>query len=246
MRLKLVVSYDGRPYHGWQSQPSGRGVQDLIEKAMLSVCGRKVILHGAGRTDAGVHALGQVAHADFPESVPASLTLQRALNACLPDTIRILKVVPCPTDFHSRFSARGKIYRYEIFNHEVLPPLLHGRCWQFKWKIDRDKLAEALEHFAGTHDFRGFAASRKKPLEDAVRTIESIRLTGRPGGLLRVTFQGDGFLYKMVRLMVGQSMRVAAGREPMEKIPYILQHPLVARAETVAPAWGLYLVKVYY
>src|SRR4051812_24029146 len=170
-RLKLIVAYDGRPFAGWQSQVHGKTVQDYLEKALSAVNGEKVQVHGAGRTDSGVHALAQCAHADVTR---ARLTPERwvmALNAALPPTLRVMSCQPVPPDFHARYDAKGKIYRYRIWNGPVLPPLELGRAWFIPRPLDTEVLRDAVDKFAGRHDFAAFAANRGKPPTDTVRTI---------------------------------------------------------------------------
>jgi len=246
VRLKLTIAYDGAPFSGWQSQAGGNTVQDLIEGALLRISGTKITLHGSGRTDAGVHALGQIAHFDAPADsrMPADAWL-RALNATLPPAIRILRSVRTRTNFHARFAARGKIYRYEMDTRPVLAPFRAGRAWHFPHALDLDALRDSLQLFVGTHDFRAFAANRSTPVTDPVRTIDSIRLTTTSSGLA-LTFHGNGFLYKMVRMLTGAGVRVAQGRDSADRIRTLLAAPTSGHWTYVAPADGLYLVRVLY
>jgi tRNA pseudouridine38-40 synthase len=244
MRLRLTIAYDGAGFAGWQSQSSGDGVQDVIEFALKRIASSPVKLHGAGRTDAGVHALAQIAHFDAPDTsrmTPAEW--QRALNGILPPTVRILRIAKSSKDFHARFSATGKIYRYELWTGDVLPPHLHRRAWRLSHPLDRDGLHEALRIFEGTHDFRAFAANRGTPVASTVRTIRSIKIK-KTGPLLRISFEGDGFLYKMVRMLVGAAVRVGTGREKPETLQALIRG--TGRWTHVAPADGLYLVRVRY
>lgn len=246
-RLKFTVAYDGAPFAGWQSQSNGNAVQDHLERAFGGIAGAALRVHGAGRTDAGVHALAQCAHVDLPaRSLPVS-QWPLALNAHLPPTIRVLRSAYVPAPFHARYSAVGKIYRYRIVNSRVLPPLEFGRAWQVTAPINRQLLAEAAHLFVGKHNFAGYAANRGKPDENTVRTIESSRVRSR-GANFELDFSGDGFLYRMVRLMVGAAIRCATGRGSIEDIRSRLAAAGAANARprSVAPAEGLFLVRVRY
>lgn len=246
-RLKLTIAYDGAPFAGWQSQVGGNTVQDLVEAALAKIAKTEIAIHGSGRTDAGVHALGQVAHFDAPaDSRMTPESWLRALNANLPPEIRILRAARAAADFHARFSAQGKTYRYELWTGPVLPPHLHRRAWQVATTPDFARLREALEVFGGEHDFRAFTANRGgKPVEDTVRRITAIRAT-RSGPLWRITFEGGGFLYKMVRMLTGAAVRVAQGREDSSTLRRLLAEPRSGRWSHVAPADGLTLVRVRY
>lgn len=244
MRIRLTIAYDGAPFAGWQSQAGGNTVQDVIEASLSRIAQASVRIHGAGRTDAGVHALGQVAHFDIPAgSRMAAAEWQRALNGTLPPAVRILRAAEAPADFHARFSAAGKIYRYDLWTGAVLPPHLFQRAWHMPHALDLATLRSALRLFEGAHDFRAFAANRGAPAADTTRTISGIR-AARSGHSLRLTFEGDGFLYKMVRMLVGAGIRAAAGREKESTLRDLLKHP--GRWTHVAPADGLYLVRVLY
>lgn len=243
MRLKLTIAYDGEPFAGWQSQTSGDAVQDVVERAMAKVAGERVTLHGSGRTDAGVHALGQCAHADVPENMTPQ-SWQKALNANLPPAIRIMRAQKARADFHARFSARGKIYRYLIRNGPVLPPHEVGRVWHLPHQLDFEAFSRTARVFEGRHDFAAFAANRGTEVKDTCRTIHRVAPV-RKGELWTVTFEGQGFLYKMVRMMVAAAVRVSQGREPIENIRARLKGG-EPKWNHVAPADGLSLVKVLY
>ncbi|MEO6055071.1 MAG: tRNA pseudouridine(38-40) synthase TruA [Chthoniobacterales bacterium] len=243
-RLKLTIAYDGTPFRGWQSQRTADSVQDVIEKALAKICKNPVRLHGSGRTDAGVHALGQIAHADVDRPLEI-LEWRRALNNWLPQEIRILNAQFVPETFHARFSAMGKEYRYEIYNGEVLPPHLFRTVWHNRWPFDADLLRKAMHAFIGTHDFAAFSAKRAVPVDDTHRTIEHIRVVIK-GPLIRLTFIGDGFLYKMVRMLTAAAMQVACGKETFRGMSQRLSHPESAVNPPVAPAKGLTLVRVLY
>jgi len=243
-RLKLIIAYDGASFAGWQSQAHGKAVQDHLERAFARVNGGRVRIHGAGRTDAGVHALGQCAHADASKSLPTDRWIE-ALNALLPPTIRVLSCRNVSKDFHARFSAKGKIYRYRIWAAPVLPPFEYHRAWHVPQPLDLNALESAAKHFVGTHDYASFAANRGKAQPNTVRTINSVRVR-RKGPSLTIEFDGDGFLYKMVRLMVGSLIKCAIGKSPAEEIPTRLRAGDTDSPRFVAPAEGLHLVRVRY
>lgn len=244
MKLKLTISYDGAPFEGWQSQARCGAVQDVIEAALAKIAGERIILRGAGRTDAGVHALAQCAHVDVPEGKLDAEGWLRALNGNLPPTVRILESSPADEAFHARFSAKGKIYRYLIRNQPVQPPLEAGRVWHEPRLLDEPSVRAAAEVFVGRHDFVAFAANRGDAPRHTVRTIRSIHIE-RDGSLYSLTFEGEGFLYKMVRMLTGAIVRVGHHRETVEDLCERLA-ACGPRWNHVAPACGLYLVKVLY
>jgi len=243
MILKLTIAYAGEPFAGWQSQAHGTAVQDLIEAALLKIVGRRVVVHGAGRTDAGVHALAQCAHIEVDSRLTPAVWMN-AINANLPPTIRVLRAVKAPAGFHARFSAKGKVYRYEINNAPVLPPLEVGRAWHAPKPLDFGVLRDAAQIFVGTHDFAPFAANRGKPVKDTTRTIHRITVSQK-GPTILLTFQGEGFLYKMVRMLSAAIIRCAQGGESVAEMRQRLENG-TPKWNHVAPAEGLYLVRVIY
>src|SRR5213596_4147401 len=244
-RLKLIISYDGTPFSGWQSQSHRNTVQDLVERAFERVLGKMVRVHGAGRTDAGVHALAQCAHVDLSDKLLAATRWVEALNALLPPTIRVLRCQYVSNDFHARLSAKGKIYRYRIWLAPVLPPFEYRRTWHIARPIDFKILKRAAKHFVGTHDFAGFAANRGKPEKSTIRTIYSLRVR-QGGSCLAIEFDGDGFLYKMVRLIVGSLVKCALGKMRIEDVIARLESGQLGPARFAAPAEGLFLIRVRY
>src|SRR5207253_3329494 len=244
-RLKLVISYDGRDFAGWQSQKHGNTIQDRLESAFERICGTRVAVTGSGRTDSGVHALGQCAHVDVPAAQFAAERWLKALNGVLPPTIRILRARFVAKDFHARFSAKGKVYRYRIINGAVRAPLEIGRAWHIASPLDRELLERAGKRFTGRHDFASFAANRGKEERSTVRTLEYVRVSDRRD-LIEIEFSADGFLYKMARLMVGAMARCALGKDSLQSIDLRLERPSRTSARFVAPAAGLYLVRVRY
>lgn len=248
-RIRLVLAYDGRPFAGWQSQPSGLTVQDTLEAALLKIQPVPAIrVMSSGRTDAGVHAHGQVVHFDVPDrnTLPAE-AWQRALNVHLPASVRVMDSSIVAPDFHARFDAVGKIYAYRIWTGPVLPPLEAGLAHHHPRPLDMERLEAACRCLAGTHDFSNFAAFRgnEKGGEDNVRTIWSVQ-PRQHEEVLTLSFHGSGFLYKMVRLLTGALLRVAVGREPLEWLSGLLHLRSSGKCAHVAPAAGLYLVRVDY
>jgi tRNA pseudouridine38-40 synthase len=244
-RLRLTIAYDGRRFSGWQSQTNKNGVQDHLKAAFFILAPEVIKLHGAGRTDAGVHAMGQVAHVDVPAGRFSNAIWIAALNSHLPPEIRILTCQAVSSDFHAQFSAIGKTYYYRIWNHPVFNPLEIGRSWHVPYPLDRKAMRESANRLLGKHDFASFAANRGKPGECTVRTIHVIKILPRHESLT-LQFYGNGFLYRMVRMLTGSIVRVAAGREPVEWIDQLLQHPGKIKASYMAPAEGLYLATVKY
>ncbi len=251
MRLKLTIAYDGRPYLGWQSQTGGNTVQDFLNGALEAVAGQPLKIQGSGRTDTGVHALGQTGHFDAPADTTMNpYNWVPALNTKLPATIRVMGCEEVHADFHSRFSAREKIYFYDICTDPVLPPLRAGLAWHLPRLLDADALREALGLYVGKHDFHAFAAYRGNETEDTdySRTIFSADLETLPDGY-RIRYRGDGFLYKMARMLTGSAMKVAQGRLRLDDFATYLDQPSglpFGKAPLCAPADGLYLEKVIY
>jgi len=244
MRLKLVIAYDGAPFVGWQSQEGGRTVQDLLEASMKKITGERVVVHGSGRTDSGVHALGQVAHADLPDGSLQPADWLRALNATLPPAIRVLRASRAKPDFHARFDAKGKVYRYVIRTAPVLPPHEAGRVWHLPQELDLVRMHEAAEIFVGRHDFAPFSVNRRTAVRDTCRNISRLDIRASEA-MVSLTFEGEGFLYKMVRMLTGALIRAAQGRVEIAGLRERLAGG-GTKWNYVAPAAGLYLVKVKY
>ena len=243
-RLKFIVAYDGGSSAGWQSQSRGDTIQDQLEQAFRRVSGTRVRVHGAGRTDAGVHALAQCAHVDLPNRDLPKETWASALNAFLPPTIRVFRCNYVDLKFHARFSAKGKVYRYRIWNAAVASPFETGRAWHVIRPLDFEAMSTAVQQFVGKHDFARFAVNRGRPELDTVRTIHSARAR-RAGPLITLEFDGDGFLYKMARLLTGTIVRCGLGKISARDIVDLLNLDRVDQ-RLVAPAAGLFLVRVRY
>ena len=244
MRLKLEIAYHGGAFEGWQSQSAGNTIQDHLERAFANLCGCRVVVHGAGRTDSGVHAEAQCAHVDVDDDRLPLRAWTPALNAHLPDDIRVIEVGKVPEDFHARFSAEGKIYRYTVWNHPVMQPLLRDRAWHVPREIDPSRLREACELFTGRHDFAAFSLRRTKEPEQTIRTITSIQ-TQTLGPQIQLTFEGEGFLHKMVRMISAAIIRHAIGKVGLQDLKNSLQDGAPTFG-LVAPACGLSLVRVLY
>ena len=251
-RFLFTCAYDGAPYCGWQSQRGGGSVQDCVEAAVERVLHRPLRICAAGRTDAGVHALAQRFHLDAPELCRLDeRSWVAALNAHLPASVRVMAARRVPPDFHARFDAVGKLYEYRLWSGAVLPPHLAARAWHHPHALCLPTLRAALELYCGEHDFRLFAARRGNepdppPADFYLRTIYSATCT-EEDELLRLRFHGNGFMYRMVRLLVGSACRVAAGRAPLSMIENALSAPATGeKTRYCAPAGGLYLSQVLY
>jgi tRNA pseudouridine38-40 synthase len=244
-RLKIIVAYDGAPFAGWQSQSHRNTIQDHLERAFERVSGERVRVHGAGRTDAGVHALAQCAHVDLAKDRLPAVRWVEALNALLPPTIRILRGRYVSKNFHARLCAKGKIYRYRIWSASVLPPFEYGRVWHVPRPLNLKLLKKAAKCFVGTHDFVAFAANRGKQEKSTVRAIYSVAVRRR-GPFVMIEFDGDGFLYKMIRLIVGSLVRCALGKLRIEEVTDQLAAARISHRRFAAPAEGLFLVRVRY
>ena len=252
MTLRLHVAYDGTAFRGWQSQRGGGTVQDTLEDVVATIVGERVIIHGSGRTDAGVHALGQTVHFELSREQFTRLGRMgdparwlAALNASLPPELRVMKVGRAAESFHARFSASGKIYRYDLWHGPVLPPHLHRKAWHLYGALDRSLIHELAASVEGTHDFRGFCADSGLLPESTVRTIRRLVVKER-GPSVSLTVEGDGFLYRMVRMIVGGMVRVAQGKEEADVFTRRLAAGKPWPNPAMAPAPGLYLVKVLY
>lgn len=247
VRLRLEVAYDGTNYAGWQVQRIGLGVQQKVEEAFQKLFPSVKRIHGSSRTDTGVHALGMVVHVDIPmaEFTMTARRLPLALNAHLPPDIRIMKAAKAPADFHARFNATGKQYRYFIWNHHAMNPLLEKRAWHVKRKLNFAAMKQAAVLIPGKRDFKSFAANREYEMETTVRTLTRCDLK-RSGSLITLIIEGDGFLYKMCRGIAGTLVQIGEGRYQPDEIERILAGKNRSLAGMTAPACGLVLWKVFY
>ena len=243
-RLKCTVSYDGTMFSGYQVQPGKRTVQGEIEKALEKINkGTSIRVSASGRTDAGVHARGQVIHFDTSlEIEPARW--QIALNSMLPSDIAINTVEMAAPDFHARFDAVGKEYRYYMLLSEHRDPFQRNYAYQFPFRLDVEAMKAASNHLLGTHDFTSFC-SAKTEVVDRVRTVKEIGFHEENGQFV-FKFVGDGFLYNMVRVLVGTLLEVGTGKRAIDSIPELLEKKDRTLAGKTAPGHGLYLWKVFY
>ena len=271
---KLTLAYDGTDFRGWQVQPGERTIQGEIQAALGRICGELPLPQGSGRTDAGVHALGQVASFALSAPIPPE-NLQHALNRTLPPAIRILEARTVPSTFHARHSAVAKTYEYRIFRGAICPPFVAPYVYACSWPMDVEALQRAARLFVGTHDFLSFAATDPElagsgldeeaepderplprpgfqvepPMAATVRTIFSSGWEARTipeGELLVYRVRGSGFLHHMVRNLVGTMLEVGRGRLGVDEIPGILAARSRAAAGPTAPAKGLFLCSVEY
>lgn len=243
---KMTIAYDGSNYGGWQVQPNATSIQSLIEKALSSLVKQETPVTGSGRTDAGVHALEQVAHF-FTEDNQDLYRLSHALNGILPKDIRILEIIEIPLDFHARYSATGKIYHYHLHLDKILNPFTRLYSWKVPHKADLLTLEKAIPLFLGTKDFSAFAneAHKGAASKNAVRTLHRLDMVKENGGV-RLEFEGDGFLYKMVRNITGTLLDICAGHIPVDSVEEIFASKDRKKAGKTAPPQGLFLVKVHY
>ena len=250
--IRLLIAYDGSRYHGWQRQKDVATIQGAIEQQLASLIQETVTLHGAGRTDAGVHATGMVANFHSRTSLPVS-TLQRGLNALLSGDIRILQVKDMPGSFHSRFSASGKQYRYDLCTADVLMPTRRLYMAHIPCRLDRQRLVSGMRAILGTHDFSSFEASGSRDRDNpggrgAVRTIFHAWLQewSEQPDCWSLYFVGDGFLRHMVRNLVGTLLQLARGRTDLDGFIDVIRVRDRRQAGPTAPACGLFLEKVFY
>ncbi|MBT2683745.1 tRNA pseudouridine(38-40) synthase TruA [Bacillus sp. ISL-37] len=243
-RIKCTISYDGTGFSGYQVQPGKRTVQGELEKALEKMNkGTSIRVSASGRTDAGVHALGQVIHFDTTlEIEPARW--HTALNSLLPDDIAVSSVDLAKPDFHARFDAVGKEYRYFLLLSKHRDPFQRNYAYQFQYELDHNAMTEASKQLLGTHDFTSFC-SAKTEVEDRVRTLKEIDFY-EENGLLVFRFVGDGFLYNMVRILVGTILEVGTGRRAADTMLQLLADQDRTLAGKTAPGHGLYLWKVFY
>jgi len=243
----MTVAYDGSHYAGWQVQKAGVGVQQKMEEALGKLFRSSPRIHSSSRTDTGVHALGMVVHVEIPHSefqIPVP-KLALALNAFLPEDIRVMTANRCPADFHARFDATGKQYRYFAWNHLAANPLLRHVAWHLPQPLDLTDMRAAAKVFLGKHDFKSFAATRNYEMESTVRTLWRCEIK-RSGPLLTFIIEGDGFLYKMCRGIVGTLAQLGRGKFTRADLKKMLAAKDRRAAGMTAPAHGLVLWKVFY
>lgn len=245
-RYKLIISYEGTRYCGWQVQGDAPSIQLLIQRALQTALRHPVDLTGSSRTDAGVHARGQVAHFDTPLPLDPS-RLRVSLNALLPPDIRILAIEPAPSSFHARYSARSKTYHYHLHLNPVLDPFVRLYRHQIFSRLDLEPLRQAARLFLGPHDFTSFANLKepRTPAQNPIRTLHRLDLVEQPGGV-RLEYEGDGFLYKMVRNITGTLIDVGLGKIPPGQIPALFSARDRRAASAAAPPHALFLMQIDY
>lgn len=243
---KLILAYDGTHFGGWQIQPNAVTIQEKLQEALQTILRHPVTVIGSGRTDAGVHAEGQVAHFKTPLEFDLR-RVQHSLNGILPPAIRVKSLEKAPTDFHAQYSAIRKIYHYHLSLGPVQDPFIRLYSVHPREKIDLKLLQEAIPYFIGTHDFTSFSneAHAGSAARDPVRTLFRLDCI-QSGDQVRLEFEGDGFLYKMVRNIVGTLLEVGCGKKTKEEIPLIFAKTDRRAAGKAAPAHGLFLWEVIY
>ena len=247
MKFKLVIAYDGTGYEGWQVQKIGTGVQQLVETALAKLFPGAPRLHSSSRTDTGVHALGMVAHFEMP-TAGVNMTARKlalALNAHLPADIRVVSAARARADFHARFQAGGKQYRYLVWNHPAMNPLLRHAAWHVPRRLDPGAMRAAAARFVGQHNFQSFSANPGYRRATTVRTLTRCELK-KSGSQYTFIIEGDGFLYKMCRGIVGTIVQAGLGKFPPEEVDAMLAQSDRRVAGMTAPAHGLVLWKVFY
>ncbi|MBD3426331.1 MAG: tRNA pseudouridine(38-40) synthase TruA [Candidatus Omnitrophica bacterium] len=241
--IKLTIAYDGTAYKGWQVQKNGRTVQGELQKAVKKVFGAGHCVHGAGRTDAGVHAIAQVANFKTSGKIHVE-NIKAALNALLPVDIAVKDAEEVPAGFHSRFTPSRKYYRYDILNQQDRDPFCEKYSWRVPYKLNTSLMKREASCLQGRHDFKSFQASDKRQ-RSSVRRIFNIRVTSRKPHL-SVDIEGEGFLYNMVRNIVGTLVDIGRGYLPPGSMKKILKAKKRSEAGPTAPAKGLFLVKIVY
>lgn len=242
-RVKLTVAYDGTNYCGWQVQPNGITVESELNRHLSELLREEIHVIGASRTDAGVHADGNVAVFDTSARMPAE-KISYALNTRLPEDIRIQDSCEVPHDFHPRFCETVKTYEYRICNSRFPKPCERLYSLFYYWKLDEQRMQKAASYLVGTHDFTSFC-TKKAEVTDRVRTIYSIDVN-RDGAMITIRITGNGFLYNMVRIITGTLLRVGSGAIEPEEIPIILEGCDRSLAGDTAPPHGLRLVEIRY
>jgi tRNA pseudouridine38-40 synthase len=246
-KFKLIIAYDGTHYEGWQVQKIGTGVQQRVEEALAKLFPSRPRVHSSSRTDTGVHALGMVVHFDVPsaECSMSSRKLALALNAWLPEDVRVIKAAGATADFHARFNATGKQYRYFVWNYPAMNPLLRHTAWHVPRPLDLEAMRRAAPRLLGKHDFQSFAANAGYAKQSTVRSLSRCDFK-KTGHLLTFFIEGDGFLYKMCRGLVGTLVQVGLGKFAPDSMDALLTRKDRRLAGMTAPAHGLVLWKVLY
>lgn len=242
-RIKLTVAYDGTDYCGWQVQPNGMTVEEILNRELSALTGEEVKVIGASRTDAGVHAEGNVAVFDTETSIPAE-RIAYALNCRLPEDIVAVKSEEVPGDWHPRYQCSVKTYEYRILNREMPDPVCRRSTVHVSYPLNLGDMRTAAGYLKGEHDFKSFCSPHTE-VKDTVRTVHSLEIE-KEGDIITVRISGNGFLYNMVRIIVGTLINVGRGACPPEKVKEILEARDRRKAAATAPAKGLVLKHIRY
>ena len=242
--ILITISYDGSKYHGWQIQHNAVTVQEVFQNALYKVVGDKPDIKACSRTDSGVHAEMFCVSTRISHPIPA-IRLKAALNSHLPDSVVVLNAKEVPFDFHARCDAKGKRYVYKVLNRSERDPFWVGRALHYRYPIDTDLLDKASKAYIGTFDFTSFCTLDKREKGDFVRTIYDFSVK-RKGDIVEFTVEGNGFLYNMVRIMVGTLLSINEGKLPADSISQIIKARSREAAGPTAPPQGLYLNEVFY
>lgn len=243
--ILLEISYNGKNYHGWQIQDNAVTVQEVFQTALKNVISNeKIDLKGCSRTDAGVHANMYCINFKTNHSIPCERLIM-ALNRFLPNDIAVLNAKEVPMDFHARYSCIGKEYIYKIWNSKIRNPFLDGYAFHYWYNIDLNLLNYAASKIVGKHDFTSFCTLDSRKSDNMIRNIKRLNLS-KQENMINVTIEADGFLYNMVRIIVGTLIRVAQGKINADDIPYIIEAKSRSKAGPTVPPDGLYLNKVFY
>lgn len=241
--IKLTIEYDGKKFGGWQKQPNKLNIQGEIEKAIEEITGEKIDLNASGRTDAGVHSLGQTANFKTNSKIEIE-KIPIAINSKLKQSIRIIKAEEVEENFHARYSCKGKKYRYIINNSKNGSAIYRDLEYHMPIKLNVEAMQKGIKYFEGEHDFKGFKASGTSS-KSSVRTIYNAKVI-QEGERIIIELEGNGFLYNMVRIISGTMVDVGLGKIKPEEIPEIIESKERSRAGKTLPPQGLYLVEVYY
>ncbi|NLY08348.1 MAG: tRNA pseudouridine(38-40) synthase TruA [Tissierellia bacterium] len=241
--IKLTIQYDGTAYRGWQYQPGKKTIEETLNKAISKAVGHDITLYGAGRTDGGVHAMGQVAN--FKTNTTIDLgNLPRVINYYTPDDLAVIKAEQVSDDFHSRFSAKGKWYRYTIFEGRVMNPLYRNTMALVHHKLDIEKMQAAIEPLIGEHDFKAFMGNRAA-VHTTIRRLDAIEVS-RKGPIITMDFKGKSFLKHMIRIISGTAIDIGRGKIHENSLVTAMESGKRSKAGLTAPAHGLCLMEIYY
>ena len=244
VRYKIVIEYDGSGFFGWQRQHNGVSIQETIEDAIEQFTNQKITVFGAGRTDAGVHALGQVAHFDLEHEYDVS-RIQNAINHFVKPKIAILSVEKVSVDFHARFSAKRKRYIYRIVNRSCHLAILCKKAWLVREYVDSSLILQATNILVGKHDFSSFRAARCQS-KNPIKTVDKIEVLQKDETVIEIIFEGKSFLHNQVRIMVGALKNVGIGKWDGAKLKQVLDAKDRRLSAETAPSYGLYLARIWY